>query len=133
MATVILKETRDFDNKGNLISYDEVEETPREFVEPFDPAYLEASVDDGGKISGGEAKYVRMVARLQRALVTAGVRYKWDETCFVIKSVKHGVERLRCLWVDAEDGTFCYGTWNTCMFYGKKVSEVIEKAQKFVA
>ena len=129
MATIILKETRDFDSRGNLIDYD-VEEQPQELLEPFDPAYLEDSVDDGTHITRGEKSYCKKIGRVQRALDNAGVRYHWTGTCFELVKMNKDLRYVRCVWVD-EDGDFCYGDYDRCLYYGK-VSEVVGRAKKFM-
>lgn len=125
-----LKETRDFDSRGNVVNYEEVESAPAE-IEPYDPAYLMDHTENTYKLSRGEKKLFRMVKRLEGALRKNSVRYHWDGDCFVVK--KTGDSYNYYFWVDESDWTYCFGTTEVCMDYSQDVDIVETYAEQLVS
>lgn len=116
---VVLKDTNDYDNKGNVVVYEGWEPT-EEIVEPYDPAYLGDSVEVKAKLSAAERKEAKMLTKLEKALNIRSIAWTWDGW-FV---VNHG---NRVLWVCTETWQYCFGTpWET-IDWDEDVAELLDR------
>ena len=125
--TKILKDTREFDSKGNLITYRTPVYKPM-VDEPYDPAYLTDEVEIGESLYSGERKYIRMVRRLERALRRARVPFSWDGANFVITNMVTGYPNYRYVYVTDDDTQFGYGTFEKELIVSDTPDEVVAKA-----
>lgn len=133
---IVLTDNRDFDNHGrqiNLNSIAKEKEDAGDVLEPFDPAYLTEEEDKNPcRLERGEVTVCRMTGILQKKLIKAGLRPVWNGASFELTRVYRGVEMERYCWIDEEDNTYCYGTSEDCLVYGKSVQEIIDKAVNFM-
>lgn len=130
----VLKDTRDFDSKGNVINYDKEETSSTDIVEPYDPAYLSDEKEEY-EISRSEKAWLRKVSILENKLRRSKIKYEWVERweCFrVEKFINSDYPTYRYLRVNMEENDYGFGTEKEDLVFDGKVSVVVDAAVKWV-
>lgn len=132
----VVKDTRDFDSKGNAIDY-EPEENEREIVEPYDPAYTDEEEDKNPcVISAKERRFLRKISILENKLKRNKIGYEWDSYRQRFEVARYAEESeyptYAYLWVDMSDNTYNFGTSYKDSWYDEKVGEIIDITIKWL-
>lgn len=103
----------------------------KEFLDPYDPAYLEDPVDKNPyRLPNWERVKCHKVGILQSYLRAAKVSYDWDDG-FRVERQFNAYSDARYLYV-SDDGEYCYGTAEQCLIASRKVSDVIRPLLKWL-
>lgn len=129
----VLKDTRDFDSRGNVVDLLAEENPKMEVEEPYDPAYLEEGNGEVDvKIKKGELSYMKKVGVLEKALRRRKIPYVWEGSEFSISKEDEltGEPQVRFLYVN--DGYYVMATLEEDLWESTSVGAIMEKVNEFL-
>ena len=130
----IVRDERMYDNKGNVVPEETVDEEP-DVLEPYDMEYLKDKSESGFKLSRTEEHFMACVRKLEDELKRQKVKFEWYGRwqCFRIYRYVSDSEFPTYHYVgyDVDNKDFFYGTEDEDIEYGRDVKAVVEAARKW--